>query len=85
MISKAKECYIVSKASGNKLHDKPYNVERVKISKTDDNTFVYNFIDIGSIKEDIKGVMTNYKDTILFFEIGVFADIYSYLRSHLQL
>ena len=84
LISKAKECYIVSKASGNKLHDKPYNVERVKISKTDDNTFVYNFIDIGSIKEDIKGVMTNYKDTILFFEIGVFADIYSYLRSHLQ-
>ncbi|AEM23328.1 hypothetical protein Bint_2734 [Brachyspira intermedia PWS/A] len=84
LISKCKECYIVSKISGNKLHDKPYNVERVKISKTDDNTFVYNFIDIGSIKEDIKGIMTNYKDTILFFEIGVFADIYSYLRSHLQ-
>lgn len=84
LISKAKECYIVSKVSGNKSYAKPYNIERVKISKTDDNTFVYNFIDIGSIKEDIKGIMTNYKDTILFFEIGVFADIYSYLRSHLQ-
>ena len=80
LISKGKECYIVSKISG----DKPYSVEIANISE-DEGIFRYDFCDFNVYKEDIKGIMTNYKDGILFFEIGVFADIYSYLRSHLQL
>ena len=80
LISKCKECYIVSKISG----DKPYSVERADISEND-GIFIYDFYDFKAYKEDVKGIMTNYKDAILFFEIGVFADIYSYLRSHLQL
>lgn len=80
LISKGKECYIVSKISG----DKPYSVEIANISE-DEGIFRYDFCDFDVYKEDIKGIMTNYKDAILFFEIGVLADIYSYLRSHLQL
>ena len=80
LISKGKECYIVSKISG----DKPYSVEIANISE-DEGIFRYDFCDFNVYKEDIKGIMTNYKDAILFFEIGVLADIYSYLRSHLQL
>ena len=80
LISKGKECYIVSKISG----DKPYSVEIADISESE-GIFRYDFCDFDVYKEDIKGIMTNYKDAILFFEIGVFADIYSYLRSHLQL
>ena len=79
LISKGKECYIVSKVSGYK----PYSVERANILEND-GIFIYDFCDFKVSKEDIKGIMTNYKDSILFFEIGVFADIYSYLRSHLQ-
>ncbi|MEI0748440.1 hypothetical protein [Brachyspira pulli] len=80
LISKGKECYIVSKISG----DKPYSVEIADISESE-GIFRYDFCDFDVYKEDIKGIMTNYKDAILFFEIGVLADIYSYLRSHLQL
>ena len=79
LISKGKEYYIVSKVSGYK----PYSVERANILEND-GIFIYDFCDFKVSKEDIKGIMTNYKDSILFFEIGVFADIYSYLRSHLQ-
>ncbi|MEI0484980.1 hypothetical protein [Brachyspira intermedia] len=80
LISKAKDCYIVSKISG----DKPYSVERANILEND-GVFRYDFCDFKVSKEDIKGIITNYKDAILFFEIGVLADLYSYLRSHLQL
>ena len=80
LISKCKEFYIVSKISG----DKPYSVEKTIISEKD-GVFRYDFCDFKVSKEDIKGIITNYKDAILFFEIGVLADLYSYLRSHLQL
>ncbi|WP_240516604.1 hypothetical protein [Brachyspira sp. G79] len=80
LISGNRECFIVSKISG----DKPYSVEKAVISE-DDSIFTYEFNDFQAVKEDIKGIMTNYKDKILFFEIGVFADLYSYLRSHFEL
>ena len=80
LISENRECFIVSKISG----DKPYSVEKAVISE-DDSIFTYEFNDFQAVKEDIKGIMTNYKDKILFFEIGVFADLYSYLRSHFEL
>lgn len=80
LISENIECFIVSKISG----DKPYSVEKALILE-DDSIFTYEFNDFQAVKEDIKGIMTNYKDKILFFEIGVFADLYSYLRSHFEL
>ena len=80
LISENRECFIVSKISG----DKPYSVEKAVILE-DDSIFTYEFNDFQAVKEDIKGIMTNYKDKILFFEIGVFADLYSYLRSHFEL
>ena len=80
LISENRECFIVSKISG----DKPYSVEKAVILEYD-SIFTYEFNDFQAVKEDIKGIMTNYKDKILFFEIGVFADLYSYLRSHFEL
>ncbi|WP_304353554.1 hypothetical protein [Brachyspira innocens] len=80
LISEKREYFIVSKISG----DKPYSVEKAVISEYE-GIFTYEFNDFQAVKEDIKGIMTNYKDKILFFEIGVFADLYSYLRSHFEL
>ncbi|WP_232473694.1 hypothetical protein [Brachyspira murdochii] len=80
LISENRECFIVSKISW----DKPYSVEKAVISEYE-GIFTYEFNDFQVVKEDIKGIMTNYKDKILFFEIGVFADLYSYLRSHFEL
>ena len=72
LISEKREYFIVSKISG----DKPYSVEKAVISEYE-AIFTYEFNDFQAVKEDIKGIMTNYKDKILFFEIGVFADLYS--------
>ncbi|WP_028328673.1 hypothetical protein [Brachyspira alvinipulli] len=78
----SKKIYIKSKASGHQLKkrkNKPYNVNEVNISYKSKNIFIYD-IECYSVKEiDITGIIKNYRNDILFFEIGVFLDLFEFL------
>lgn len=78
----SKKIYIISKASGHQLKkrkNKPYNVNEVNISYKSKNIFIYDIVCYSEKETDIKGIIKNYGNDILFFEIGVFLDLFEFL------
>ncbi|WPC22842.1 hypothetical protein N4239_07795 [Brachyspira hyodysenteriae] len=78
----SKKIYIISKASGHQLKkrkDKPYNINEVNISYKSRNIFIYDIVCCSAKETDIEGVIKNYRNGILFFEIGVFLELFEFL------
>lgn len=78
----SKKIYIISKVSGHQLKkrkDKPYNVNEVSINYNKKNKFIYDIICDSAKEIDIEGIIKNYRNGILFFEIGVFLELFEFL------
>ena len=78
----SKKIYIISKASGHQLKkrkDKPYNINEADINYDTKNIFIYDIACCSTKETDIKGIIKNYRNGILFFEIGVFLDLFEFL------
>ena len=78
----SKKIYIISKASGHQLKkrkDKPYNINEADINYDTKSIFIYDIACCSTKETDITGIIKNYRNGILFFEIGVFLDLFEFL------
>lgn len=78
----SKKIYIISKVSGHQLKkrkDKPYNVNEVCINYNTKNKFIYDIICDSAKEIDMDNIIKKYRNDIVFFEIGVFLDLFEFL------